>query len=119
MDDARLEEAVAGENCNGISEEDEADEESVIGSDIEADVAAEGSSEEREEREDSSESEVNVFVVGNTEESKMSVSSNDSEDREISLNWGDLPDVDDDDGDEYSVDMQSISDDEQGGGMLG
>ena len=116
MDDAGLEELVADENCNRISEEGEEDEESVIGSDIEADVAAEGSSEERE---DSSESEVNVFVEGNTEESKMSVSSNDSEDREINLNWGNFPDVDDDDGDEDSVDMQSVSDDEQGGGMIG
>ena len=49
----------------------------------------------------------------------MSVFSKDSEDSETSLSWGDSPDVDEDEGDEDSIDMQSISDDERGGSMLG
>ena len=88
----------------------------MVGSSIEAEVAAEGSGEECE---DSSGSEVKVFLEGNTEESKMSVFCKDSEDSETSLSWGDSPDVDEDEGDEDSIDMQSLSDDERGGSMLG
>ena len=63
---------------------------SVVGSNIEAEVAAEGSSEECG---DSSDSEVKVVLDGNTGESKMSVFSKDSKDSETSLRWGDSPDV--------------------------
>ena len=92
LDDEGLEEAVEDEKCNRISDEGEADEQSVVGS--------------------------KVFLEGNTEESKMSVFSKDSEDSETSLSWGDSPDVEEDYGDENSIHMQSLSDNERGGSML-
>lgn len=115
-DDEGLEEAVEDEKCKRIRKDGEADEESVVGSNIEPKVAAEGSSEECE---DSSDSEVMVFLERNAEGSKMSLLSRDSEDSETSLSWGDSSDIDEHEGDKDNINMQSVSDDERDGGVLG
>lgn len=85
----------------------------MAGSNIGAEVAAEGS---HEECENSSDSEVKVFLEGITKESKMSVFSKNSEDI---LSRGDSSDVNEVEREEDNIDTPTIIDHERGGSMLG
>ena len=90
LNDEGLERAAEDEMCDRTCGEGEENEGIVIGSDIEAEVAAKGSSEECE---DSRDSEEKVHLDGSTEESKMRVFSKDSDNSETTLRWGDFLDV--------------------------